>query len=473
MALYRSKKTISVGLHWLALCVAVPACVAPGLSKFEFDPALLLALIVLMYCGTRLSILAAYGLNKAVELMFWLYCYTFFGISAFLQIAENKFPWPGQYSSISLFRGELIVLTGLIAFDMARPINPKTKLLYRPIHKPNFEISRARLYIVSAIGIMLMIYATYTLGGLETLILNRTALSSFISQRYNLSTSLILTVFAKTVVYVLLVIALALRLRSHKRTLPLSILIFVLGLSTALENNPVSTARFQVGTILLSIFFVLPWQRKFAWMTVYGMIMIMIVVFPYADLFRSSTNLNIVETIAHRESKENQLITKPDYDSYQQVVNGVRFVQQNGFQFGRQISGAFLFWVPRSMWSGKPIPTGQLIAEKMGYGFTNLSAPLWIEFFVDGGWLLLIVGFYGYGRMVRWLDHIRMQNARKITFVYLFATIYAGYQFFLLRGSLMPAVAYLSPVIPIILCCVKLKRSRMRVLSVGSKDVGF
>jgi hypothetical protein len=139
------------------------------------------------------------------------------------------------------------------------------------------------------------------------------------------------------------------------------------------------------------------------------------------------------------------------------VANTMIVTREIGYQFGQQLGGALAFWVPRFIWPGKPLTTGELIAEQAGYSFTNLSAPLWAEFYVDGGWLLVAVGFTIYGTLVRTLDRWNRQyqssSDLRARVVLVLVPIYAGYQFFLLRGSLMPAIAYLTPMVLFALLC--------------------
>jgi hypothetical protein len=68
---------------------------------------------------------------------------------------------------------------------------------------------------------------------------------------------------------------------------------------------------------------------------------------------------------------------------------------------------------------------------------------------VDGGFLLVLCGFFFCGAFVRWADDSRCNYTERATLAYLFITIYAGYQIYLLSGSFMPAIAYLALVVPV------------------------
>jgi len=445
--------------HWILLCIVIPAItISFNITRYA-DLVLVFPLIVICYCGTRLAIIAARGSNRIVEMTFWLYTYVFMGMYACLQIEVGQFPWRGHYSNGLIAGAQILIIIGLVAFDIGRHVRIYRRKSSVAVITTRFEISRAQLYLTAVIGIGLAIYATMKLGAFSTLFLNRTERFALISSRFNVAELSVYGSLAKTIVYVLLIVTLAYKIYDRKSNKPIYFLIFILFIFTTIENNPIATPRFQVGTILLGLYFIFPWNKHKAIIAIYGLLLGLIIIFPFADLFRASNHPSLEVSIESHGSM-NQIAKNPDYDSFQQVMNGMRMVQRDGFQYGRQITGALLFWVPRSMWPQKAEPTGVLIAEKNGYLFTNLSAPLWIEFYVDGGWLLVIPGFIFYGAFVRWADDVRRKRAGRATPAYLLVTIYAGYQIFLLRGSLMPAIAYLAPVVPIVLACGKWRRYR-------------
>lgn len=452
-----SRATVRFLAHWVTLCIVIPVLSFSGSEMRNASLTLLFPLVVIVYSGTRLAVIATKGSNRIVETTFWLYIYIFMGICALLQVAANHFPWPGHYSGSMVVSGELLIIGGMLAFDLGRHIKRGRRKLSNISVGTHFEISRNRLYVVAVSGMLVAVYATQKLGGFTTLFLNRNERYSIVSQHLDIAQFSIYSSLAKTTVYVLLVVTISYliyginRYKSNNR-LFIYLLLGALILFTGIENNPIATARFQVGTIILSIYFMFPWKKYKTSIAVYGLISSMVIIFPYADLYRSSNDPNIKHAI-EKTSYQNPLVFSGDYDSFQQVMNGMRMVQSDGYQYGKQIASSLLFWVPRSLWPSKGEPTGVLIAEKTGYNFLNLSAPLWIEFYVDGGLVFVFFGFLFYGIFIRWLDDARRMHVGAPTPLFLFATVYAGYQIFLLRGSLMPAVAYLSPVVPVLLAC--------------------
>jgi hypothetical protein len=129
---------------------------------------------------------------------------------------------------------------------------------------------------------------------------------------------------------------------------------------------------------------------------------------------------------------------------FAQVHTAVEYVDRDGHRFGRQLLGSALFLVPRTLWTGKPVDTGDLMHDAVGYPTRlNQSSPLWTEFYVDGGFLLVILGFLGYGWISARLQR-RLDEQHPFSLGAVLVPILAGYQLYVLRGSLLGATPRLA-----------------------------
>ena len=164
---------MSFAIHWFLLCVVIPTIVIAGNTARYSGIVLVFPAAVIIYCGSRLARIAAEGVDRIVEMTFWLYAYIFMGICAFLQIEAGRFPWLGHYSDDQIILSELIVLTGFAAFDFGRQLKIKSNHGASPNPGRWLEVSRNRLYFVSILGMALATYATLRLGAFNTLFLNR------------------------------------------------------------------------------------------------------------------------------------------------------------------------------------------------------------------------------------------------------------------------------------------------------------
>ena len=78
----------------------------------------------------------------------------------------------------------------------------------------------------------------------------------------------------------------------------------------------------------------------------------------------------------------------------------------------------------------------------MGYAFTNVSSPIYGEFYADFGFLSLALGMCILGFSVKWLDvhYARMVEANRSGAGVLLGGVLAGYLIILLRGPLLGVV---------------------------------
>jgi hypothetical protein len=182
-------------------------------------------------------------------------------------------------------------------------------------------------------------------------------------------------------------------------------------------------------------------------------------VFPIADAVRRPGSS------AFRAGFLEEYEYNGDYDSIWQIANAVIYVDEQGISWGRQLLGSLLFWVPRAVWPDKPIDTGVLLAEYRGYGFTNLSAPLWAEALVNFGWIGLVLTFLIVGLVIGRFDIAAASAIERGTWSAIPVAISSFYVFILLRGSLLQATGGFA----VMLACAVVLRGR-RTPPAGSAD---
>lgn len=444
------------GLTAFILLLGLPLLLVVFASTAHLSLPLIPIALIIIYSSAHLAHISSSASQNIVTTTFWVFSYLFLGLAPFLQLVTNTFPWSGTYDTATTANSALLILAGLLAFDFGRHLMPGRGVgVPRALRRP---VSRTNITVLAILLLASSPYLLSRLGGTATLFIPRSELSQTLMSEFELPAMMLLTNALKTPAYVLLVGSLAIwlarRARGERVGPRWKMMAFVLLVATLVLNNPISTARLKVGTILLSLFFVLPWRRWSGAATTFGLIFGLLFVFPFADLFRASLDTQLSDRIAE-STTISELTENGDFDAFQMVANGVDALDRNDFQLGRQTIGALFFWVPRSIWSGKPIPTGQWIAEQQGYSFTNLSSPLWVELYIDGGLFLLVFGFIGYGYLVRTIDrwYALSQRSGDVRVISIIVPIYAGYQFFVLRGSLMPAVAYFAPILLVAITC--------------------
>lgn len=465
-----------VALLTLGVLIALPALLFLFSEQSELSLPLLPISWIILYCCMHLAIIASSATKQIVNTTFWLFVYVFLGICPFLQVGSHTFPWGGDYSEGLLVKAAFVILVGLLAYDFGYYIIPirsslahAGKFLKRPLSRPT-------IVLLTLVVVTTLPYLLQLMGGFGALFVSRTERSQLIASKYELSQLLILISITTTPVYVLLVASISLWIINRSNRLHVGIgwkiLCLVLLIITLIINNPISTARLRVGTILLSLLFVLPWRKYSAAFLVYAIVLILVLIFPFTDLYRASLDVSLTQRVM-QTSVLKELTQKGDFDAFQMVANSIKVVEKMDFQLGNQLLGSLFFWVPRSLWPGKSTASGEWVAEQLGYHFTNLSSPLFSEFYIDGGWLGVILGLMVYGYVVRLIDRWHAENMQtsNVQLISVLVPIYAGYQFFLLRGSLMPALAYFMPMILVALLCTVSLKTRSRTRKQGFRSV--
>jgi hypothetical protein len=90
------------------------------------------------------------------------------------------------------------------------------------------------------------------------------------------------------------------------------------------------------------------------------------------------------------------------------------------------------------------VDTGDMMHDALGYPTRlNQSSPLWTEFYVDGGFPLVVLGFLALGLITARLQR-RFEHADPFSLSAALVPLLAGYQLYVLRGSLLAVTPRLT-----------------------------
>jgi len=441
-------------------------------------------LAISIICAARLSWILGVGERRLFECMIWIFTYAFMGLAPMTQIRERIWPITTyRMDSTLVWGGTVIVTVGVVAFLLGTMTSSavvsrsrKTRVASRlallrrdkspggDVERPTFTVNEKRIVLLAVLAIGLNLYFLSRMGWILFLqsrnsayeihkgAWSSTAMSTFIRAG---------TYMSLTVVFVALVrfrreAKRAARLGSPQSTPTMRLnMVLLVVIATLLFNtlNPISTARYLSGTALLAAaaaFGLFASAARFR-IVMFGFIAALLVIFPVMDAFRytfKAKNLAITDPV--------EAFLAPDYDSFAQIMNGWLITQREGIDIGRQLVGVILFWVPRPLWPEKPVDTGIFIANSRGYVVTNLSAPLQIEMFVNGGFILLILVMFVAGYLVYAWDTNVERELALFHMPSVLGCILPFYTLILLRGSLLQAMPYLF----VTICCWLFVRSR-------------
>jgi len=453
----KANSLTSAAAVWSFFVVVLPLATVLALDRHKWDALELLPLVTIVYAASRLASLQRGGTAKIVTVCVWVFVYIFFGLVPLLQmLAGAGFPFRGQfYSPADVLRGYSAVLIGLAAFDFGGWFSTRRIVAgHRPVAEALFSrrLSRGRIYTTTLVGIFLTTEMIIAVGGLQSLLVARMERLQNIASVAGGEGQAMLEIWdalLRTPSAAAFLCLLAFRGGGRRLRFIGTVLLVVAGAFLALISNPVNASRNWAGTVFLAIMFiVVRWNNKRSVALVsIALATMFVVVFPFADTFRYSLNANMTDRMAGGGNMMTVLTTKDDFDAMQNMFSTVEYVRTEGFTYGSQLMGSMLFWVPRSVWPDKPQPTPALLATYEGYFFKNISTPLWAEMYIDGGPLLVCLFFFLYGIFINGLEarYLFDRNIEAATLATVFVPVFAPYQFYLLRGSLMAAVSGLIP----------------------------
>lgn len=152
-------------------------------------------------------------------------------------------------------------------------------------------------------------------------------------------------------------------------------------------------------------------------------------------------NLKTLERFTlNLEKNLSNFFKKGHLDSFQSFQNSIDYVDIN---WGQQLLGSFLFFIPRSLWENKPTGSGGLIAESSGYEWFNVSGNYFAEGYINFGFFGIIFFLLILIFLITINDRVIKNNKNKIIYFYFFPGILVK----LMIGDMMNAFSIIIPFI--------------------------
>jgi hypothetical protein len=432
-----------VGVAMVVLVPVVLVYVTPAPKSATW----LFALVVTTISGARYAWIVADGRRRLYEFTFWVFTYVFLGVAPLVQLRSGQTPYTAPRIDTALQQAAMVViLVGIAAFVVGLSVSVPRRGVSRGAFVVN-GVDLGRTVVLALFALALDAYFIATIG-LGTLFSTRDELTAAVLSAWGgkwfapLATPPTPAIIAGPLLVAFIALVKCIK-QTRSREWPLFALTVFVGLALAITINPITNLRVVFGTAAMAIaalFGLFTTARLFR-LTAILWVVVLIVVFPFADAFRRDPGGHLKS-----HSPLESLIT-PDFDALAQINNTLLYVERYGVTRGGQAAGVVLFWIPRRVWAGKPVDTTILVAESRGYGFQNMSAPLWAEMYINGGWPLLVLGMFGLGIVVRSQDNRIEKSLQRARAPGVLACILPFYLTILLRGSLLQAMAFLSMVV--------------------------
>ncbi|WP_328463379.1 hypothetical protein [Streptomyces sp. NBC_00448] len=418
----------------------------PGLR----DAGFWLQLALTCYAGGRLCAMVLSRRRRLVQGAFWLFGYVAMGVAPLAQEVIGQVPTPVVGTRSDTVLAISLTLVGCVAYDvgaLAARFQPPDRLRRR---RPQAQVARQRLWLLILLAYAGSALCIVELGGPAVFFTSRQDISETV-QASGLTgaggDSHVGSAFIRGFGTVPALLALLILIRwmttsrRARRNLPALVALGGLVVINVIVNNPVSNPRYWFLTVVFSILFTAFPRSPAVYRTaLVGGVVAALLLFPFLDRFRyDSGGYHPVQSTSVLDP-----LTLKDYDQVGMFANTLTYVESGtGHTHGRQLAADVFFFVPRSVWHGKPLDSGVLVGRWMGMTNTNLSSPLWAELWLDFGPLGMTGGFLLLGYACSRID-IRYarrtsEGSRPGTLAAVVVPMAAGYSFILLRGPLLQA----------------------------------
>lgn len=230
---------------------------------------------------------------------------------------------------------------------------------------------------------------------------------------------------------------------------------------------PESAPRVQVIGAFLAVGFILfDMSNRFAKLLFSGASFIgVVLVLPVLNLISRAAN--------DTDFSLDRVFTSGDFGQYQGLLTAIDWVNNKGLTLGVQFLGWFTFYIPRAIWEGKPLSTGEVSAEDANLPFTNFSVPFPGELYVDWGWFGLVMLSTVMAIFAAKLDKVAYLHRRRLSISVLPIAIAFGMSGMFYRGSTISVLPLTAvPVVLSAIIVLMLKRRRPYSLKSGREVFG-
>lgn len=447
-------------LVMVGLAGILPLVVALFPGPGRRDLAFALAIVIACYSGMRLALVLRGPGVRLLQAAFWLFTYVAMGIAPLAQLVLDQYPTPILGTRSTIATALVITLVGLLSYDVGAHLAGATTRGWAGGVGATRRIVPRRLLVLVVAGLLATAAMVAVLGGPAAFFASRQAISGGLESDSGSQVGpAALRAFGTVPVLVAwLVVTRWLRLDPVRRhDFWTWLLWIVLLLANAVVNNPVSNPRYWFLTVAFAMLFVVfPTRPGFVRSVMVAAVAAAILLFPFMDRFRYADGAN---PRLEATSWLDPLVLK-DYDQMAMLANAVSFAGDQGHTWGRQLLGAVLFPVPRALWAGKPRDTGVVLGEWLGTQNVNLSAPLWAEVWLDLTMAGVVAAFLLYGFVSARVDLAFTANDDPLSLVSVIVPVAAGYQFILLRGSLLQAMGRVAVFLVVVMAISVAVRER-------------
>ena len=395
----------------------------------------------------------------SLSIIHWYFVLIFFFLVPFLQYLGNRFRFP--VDSDSVLMGNMYILLWCLVYAFSYNYSIKKA------NKPSRALSlfsgeslrphrlKQKLYVLTLISVSVALYLI-SVGGIESF-LTRGSYGLFVERVGGWGPrGLIVTFYLRPLLFFafILFVGVAFLFKRIKKTPAMYLCLFALIVTNIIVNNPFSYARFMLFTMAFGLFILFSFRRVKSSLVYIAALFLGLISFHTLNIFRQAyLDASRSDTLKFTWD----FLFRGSLDAYENFVHTISHVSRTGIMYGRQLAGGLLFFVPRALWTDKPVGSGTYIAETLERRFDvtnfNIANPLISEMHLNFHIFGIIAGALFYGVVTGWLDKhywISMEkdtsgqtaHHRSMNFYRLLYPFLPGLYLFHLRGDFMSSFAY-------------------------------
>jgi hypothetical protein len=192
--------------------------------------------------------------------------------------------------------------------------------------------------------------------------------------------------------------------------------------------------------LALSTFFVDYFRPKIKAFVAVASVVTLFVIFPQIKSLGGG-QLDLSGTMQRTDSSMIfSYLLRVDFDAFMQITSTLEYYSKEigPIRYGQNFIGVALFFVPRGLWAGKPIDTGEIVSTGLGFTYTNVASPLPAEAFMGFGIIGPIIVFFLLAYYISRIEfhaksHLTTIPTASAFFIY---AIFMGFIVIIMRGAL-------------------------------------
>ncbi len=401
-------------------------------SITNFINSLLFFIIGLVSIIICIKIKYSFSIKSFIFIFILFFC----SIAPMMQLASGGFPWHYKASSLTILYSLLLLVAWIITYEVTYRLKVYHRVSTKIVFEQNYKTYVDVILLILAVGSTVLCIKYY--GFLN--LFSRSISAANVSYNDGNGLPLIMGHVIRNIP----ILVFSMELMRYRK---LNFYIFTSFFCTIITKFPTGIGRFNMAVVYIGLTVTI-FPHFFKRNKYFELILSigLLYVFPIINIFRyvSLDNISIQQIVDYYKGIR-EIFTSGDFDAFSMFVMTVENIDKHGPIWGA-IFGSLFFFVPRSIWTTKPVGSGTYLAEMQGLKFDNLSCPIFAEGYLNGGILGLLLSAFIFAKISKMLDAfywedetILREDHRFIDFVYPYLL---GYFFTICRGALISCFAY-------------------------------